>query len=362
MSLWHDIRLAGRRLVKDRWFTAVAAAALALGIGANTTVFTFANAVVLRGLPLTDPDAIVSVAMTDARGRMVGVSRLDFLDWRDAAHSFSHLAMLVPGLLNVSEHGRPAEQYNGTYGSANLFDLIGQRPELGRDFGPNDDIAGADPVVILSDSVWKSRYGADRAVLGRAITVNDLSCTIVGVMPPEMKFPFNNDMWLPFALLPPTIQQAKRERAQSAGHRTSCPRGDAGARADRARNDRGATGARSRGLQQGPAGVDRHLQRLGRRPADQSDRVLSLIGAVGFVLLIACANVANLLLGRAAQRSREIAVRVSLGASRWRIVRQLLVESVLLSTMAASSGFGLAVLGIRRFDAMSRPTSESRPG
>jgi putative ABC transport system permease protein len=134
VGLWQDIRLAARLLAKDKWFTTVAALALALGIGVNTTVFTFVNAVVFRGLPVADPDSIISLAMMDARGRFLGVSRLDVLDWRDAARSFSHLAVLTGASLNVSEQGRPAEQYNGTYGSANLFELIGQRPQLGRDF------------------------------------------------------------------------------------------------------------------------------------------------------------------------------------------------------------------------------------
>src|SRR5437773_2910604 len=145
VSLWQDIRLAGRLLVKDKGFTAVAALALALGIAVNTTVFTFANAVVLRGLPFSDPDSIVSIAMTDTRGRFLGVSRLDFLDWRDGARSFSHLAMLTGASLNVSEQSRLAEQYSGTYGSANLFELIGQRPQLGRDFAAADDVPGAEP-------------------------------------------------------------------------------------------------------------------------------------------------------------------------------------------------------------------------
>jgi len=211
VSLWQDLRLAVRLLVKDKWFTAVAALALALGIGVNTTVFTFANAVVLRGLPFADPDSIVSISMTDARGRFLGVSRLDLIDYRDGARSFSHLAALTGASLNVSEQGRPAEQYLGTYGSADLFESIGQRPQLGRDFAAADDVAGAEPVVILSDSLWKSRYGADRTVLGRAIKINDRVCTIIGVMPPEMRFPFNNDMWLPFALLPAPFLQAKRD-------------------------------------------------------------------------------------------------------------------------------------------------------
>jgi putative ABC transport system permease protein len=356
VSLWQDLRLAVRLLVKDKWFTAVAALALALGIGVNTTVFTFANAVVLRGLPFTDPDAIVSIAMTDARGRQLGVSRLDFLDWRDAARSFSHLAVLSGASLNVSEQGRPAEQYNGTYGAANLFELVGQRPQIGRDFSAADDSPGAEPVVIVSDSVWKSRYAADRAVLGRTIKINDRVCTIIGVMPPEMKFPFNNDMWLPFALLPPPFQQAKRSvrNLQVIG-----------------RLARGVT------LPQARSEIDTIVATLAHDHADTNkdfraavvaynDRVAgpqiklivyALLGAVGFVLLIACANVANLLLGRSAQRTREIAVRVSLGASRWRIVRQLLVESLVLSIGSGVVGFGLGIAGIRTLDAMlSDPT------
>ena len=351
MNLWQDIRLAIRLLLKDRGFTAVAAVALALGIGVNTTVFTFANAVVLRGLPFANPDAIIAIGMTDARGRQIGVSRLDFLDWRDGARSFSHLGVLTGASLNVSEQGRPAEQYNGTYNSANLFALIGQRTQLGRDFMASDDSAGATPVVILSDSVWKSRYAGDRDVLGRTIKVNDRICTVIGVMPPEMKFPFNNDMWLPFSLLPPPIQQAKRNvrTLQVIG-----------------RLHDGVT------LSQARSEIDTIVARLARDHADTNkdlralvirynDRVVgpqiklvvfSLLGAVAFVLLIACANVANLLLARSAKRTREIAIRVSLGAGRWRIVRQLLVESLVLSVGSGIIGFVLGVAGIRTIDQM----------
>src|SRR3954451_20260678 len=350
VSLWQDLRLAVRLLVKDKWFTAVAALALALGIGVNTTVFTFANAVVLRGLPFTDPDSIVSISMTDARGRFLGVSRLDFLDWRDGARSFSHLATLMGASLNVSEQGRPAEQYLGTYGSANLFELIGQRPQLGRDFAAADNVAGAEPVVILSDSVWKSRYAADRAVLGRAIKINDRICTVIGVMPPEMRFPFNNDMWLPFSLLPPPIQEAKRDvrNLQVVGRLRD------GVTLPQARTEIETIVAR---LAHDHPDTNKDLHAT---VVTYNDRVagpqiklvvFALMGAVGFVLLIACANVANLLLARSAQRTREIAVRVSLGASRWRIVRQLLVESILLSTISGILGLALALGGIRVFDA-----------
>jgi predicted permease len=356
VSLWHDVRLAFRLLVKDKWFTAVAALALALGIAVNTTVFTFANAVVLRGLPFTDPASIVAIGMTDARGRQVGVSRLDFLDWRDGARSFAHLAALTGASLNVSEQGRPAEQYNGTYGSANLFELIGQRPQLGRDFAAADDSPGAEPVVILSDSVWKSRYAGDRAVLGRAIKVNDRVCTVVGVMPPEMKFPFNNDMWMPFAMLPPPVQQAKR----SVRNLSVIGRLARGVRLGQARSEIETIVAR---LAQDHADTNKDFRAT---VVSYNDRVAgpqiklivySLLGAVGFVLLIACANVANLLLARSAQRTREIAVRVSLGASRWRIVRQLLVESLVLSIGSGIIGFGLGLAGVRAIDAiLSDPT------
>ena len=173
--------------------------------------------------------------MTDSRGRFRGVSRLDFLDWRDAARSFSRLAVLTAASLNVSEQGRPAEQYDGTYGSATLFELIGQRPQLGRDFTAADDTPGAEPVVIISDSVWKSRYAADRAVLGRAITVNDRVCTLRSCSP------------------------------RSAGSCSPCSSGPTGAtgddRLDHARDDRGL----ARGLR--VAGAPRDGSRSRQRAA-----------------------------------------------------------------------------------------------
>ena len=352
MSLWQDVRFAVRLLVKDKWFTAVAALALALGIGANNTVFTFVNAVLIRGLPFDDPDRIVSIGMMNARGRQLGVSRLDFIDWRTQSRAFDGLSILQQSPLNVSDEGRPAEQYQATYQSANLFPLIGQRPVIGRDFSAADDVQGSEPVAMLGDALWKSRYGGDPSIVGRVIKVNGNPTTVIGVMPPDMKFPFNNDLWMPLSQLPAEIWNAKRNVRNyqvvgrlATGVSLRQARSELDAIIGRLAHDYPDTNKELR------ADVMNYNDRMSNGPI----RVifLALMGAVGFVLLIACANVANLLLARSAARSREIAVRISLGASRWRIVRQLLVESVLLSVTAGIIGLGLSMLGVRWFDSVT---------
>jgi predicted permease len=356
MNLWQDLRFAVRLLIKDKWFTAVAAVALALGIGVNNAVFTLVNAVLIRGLPFDEPDRVISIAMTDTRNRQLGVSRLDFVDWRDQSRSFSGLSLVQGSPMNVSDEGRPAEQFQGTYGSANLFSVIGQRPLIGRDFGPADDTPSGAPVVILANGLWKNRYGSDPSIIGRTITINSRASTVIGVMAPDMKFPFNNDLWLPLSQLPAEVLNAKR------GVRSFQVVGRLAPRVT---------------ISQSRSELEAIVGRLAREFPDTNkdlrpsvvtynDRMsngpirtvfLSLMGAVVFVLLIACANVANLLLARSAQRSREIAVRVSLGASRRRIVRQLLVESVLLSIVSGIVGLGLSEIGVRMFDAaVSDPT------
>ena len=202
MDLWQDIRFAARLLVKDRWFTLAAATALALGIGANAAVFTFVNAVLVRGLPFHEPDRIMALWTEDDRGRQLGTSELDYEDWRTQSRSFSELAATLGSTINVSDEGRAPERVQGAYVTGNLFRLIGRAPVAGRDFTDADDQPGAEPVTIIGHSVWQDRYDADPAVVGRTLKANSKVVTIVGVMPPDMRFPNNVDIWVPRAQLP----------------------------------------------------------------------------------------------------------------------------------------------------------------
>ncbi len=349
-DIWQDVRFAARVLVKRRWYTLAAVTALALGIGANTAVFTLVNAVLLQGLPFDGADRIVALGMRDPRPRNFGVSSQDYDDWRRATRTIPTLSAAFGANLAISGDDRAPEQYTGVYMNANGFAITGSTAVLGRVYTVDEDRPGAEPVVVISNDVWKNRYGSNPSVLGRKIRVQALDATIIGVMPPNMKFPFNSEAWLPLAHLPPAVLNLGR------GNRQLFVFGKLpdGVTLEQARTEFQNL---SRELaRQYPttnkdltATVDLFLDRV----VGGNIKLLfwSLMGAVAFVLLIACSNVANLLLAQAADRAREIGVRVSLGATRWRIVRQLLVESVMLSLISGVAGLGLAQLGIKWFDA-----------
>jgi predicted permease len=350
MSLIQDIRFAARMLFKDRWFTAMAAVVLALGIGANNAVFTIVNAVLLRSLPFDKPDQIMMVLSRDSRGRDSGISIADFQDWKAATRTFSHLSFVFSGAFNIGDEGGVPEQYPGSYVSTNFFKMLGVSPALGRDFTPDEDTYGSQPVVMLSGNIWKQRYGSDPAVVGKPIRLNAVTATIIGVMPEGMRFPNGADIWMPVGSLPPAITQAPR---QARGYFAIGRLAD-GVTVEQARTELQAIGTKlSADFPESNKDIGPYADAFAARIVGPQLRLLfwSLMGAVGFVLLVACSNVANLLLARAAHRSNEVSVRVAVGARRWDVVRQLLVEAIMLSFVAGALGLVLSIGGIRWFDA-----------
>jgi predicted permease len=349
MSLFHDLRYAVRLLLRDRWFTAIAAVVLALGIGANNAVFTIVNAVLLRSLPFPDSEQLVVLLTRDTRGRQSGVSLADFDDWRSSSRTLSGMSLVFGGSFNVSDEGRIPERYAGSYVSANYFKMIGITPILGRDFGPEDDGPGGPPVVMLSNAVWQQRYGSEPNVLGTQIRLNGITATVIGVVRQGLGFPQQEQVWLPMSQLPPALRQQPRQARNYFG----IARLASGVTLEQARAELNAIGgalaSKYPDTNKELAPYPDSLQGLIVGP---QIRLLfwTLLGAVGFVLLIACSNVANLLLARAARRTGEMSVRVAIGASRWQVVRQLLTESVLLAFVAGGLGLALSVAGIRWFD------------
>jgi putative ABC transport system permease protein len=358
MSLLHDLRFAFRLIAKEKWFTAVAVGALALGIGVNATVFTLVNAVLIRGLPFKDSSQLYMLGVrrpVDTGGG--NLSYPDYQEWRAQSRTFAGIAGFSRGPMNLADDRGVPEQARGAWLTSNAFQVLGQQPLIGRDFTPQDDQKGAEKVVILGHGIWKNRYGSDPAVLGRILRVNGDPATIIGVMPEGEMFPTDAALWMPFV---PNANQEKRE------NRSIAVFGRLRADARRAEAQAEMDGIAGRLAAQYPASnkelTAAAVQTFNERfnGGDIRQIFLSMMGAVGFVLLIACANVANLLLSRSAQRAREIAVRVALGASRWRVVRQLLVESVLLGLMGGVFGLLLAIVGVRLFDA-AIPADAGKP-
>jgi predicted permease len=344
--MFRDLRFALHLIARERRYSAVAIIALALGIGINATVFTLVNAVLIRGLPFKDSARLYMLTPQGQRGG-VGVSFPELEDWRGQARSFVGIGAFSQDNMNVSDDRSAPQQARGALVTANTFALLGQPLLIGRDFAPGEDRKGAESVVILGYTLWKTRYDGDPGVLGRSVRIDGKAATIIGVMPEGMGFPSSGELWVPAV---PTAEQESRGarflqvfgrlRNDATRARTQAEMNAIGSRLAAAypeTNKEFATVA---------------VETFNERFNGGRIRVvfLAMMGAVGFVLLIACANVANLLLSRSVHRSREIAVRIALGATRWRVVRQLLIESVVLGFMGGAIGLGLAVIGVRLFD------------
>ena len=348
MSFLQDVKYAVRMLLKEPGFAATVVVALALGIGVNSTVFTLVNAVLFRGLPFEQADRVMYLSCNNHAQHQTDMrlSYPDFQDWRAQSKTFQGLAAFSPANVVVSDASIAPERFQAPRVTANNFSLIGQKPMLGRDFRPEEDHIGATPVCILGYGIWDSRYGRDPNIPGRVIRIDDVPTTVVGVMPKDMKFPLNADLWLP---LVPTGNFEKREsrEVQVFGRLAG------GVTLSQARTE--IEGIASRLAQAYPKsnqGVTSMVIPYNDEFNGNQIRLifLVLLGAVGFVLLIACANVANLLLARSLARTREISIRTALGAGRWRVIRQLLVESVLLSLLGGAGGLLIALWGVHLFD------------
>jgi len=352
-TLLQDLRYGLRTLNRSRSFALAAVLVLALGIGANTAIFSVVNSVLLRPLPFHDPDQLVQIWHTPPQTSFPGmkefaVSAANYLDWAAENHVFERIAIYTGGSYNLTGQGEP-EFVNGRSVSSGFFPTLEAQPMLGRVFSPDEDRPGHDHVVILSEAFWRSRFGADPNIVGKDISLDAASYRVIGVMPRKFQFPISSDpanaakLWTPLAM-------TDRQRAVRGEHHYAVI----------ARLHSGVT------LQQAQAEMDTISRRLEQQyPADDKGwgavvkplreelvgdvrtPLLVLLGAVALVLLIACANVANLVLARIVSRQKEIAVRSALGASRFRLLRQIVCETIVLSIAGGAAGLILAHFGVK---------------
>src|SRR4051812_8981577 len=331
-----DVRFAWRILARNGWATAGAIVTLALAMGVANTTFISTYADLWRDFPFERPDRIAIMRTADARGREAGLSFADYQDWRRDARVFDGpTAAFAIGAISLGRDGAPPEQFEGLYVSADTFSVLRVKPALGRDFSAADDRPGAEAVAIISSNIWKSRYAGSGDVLGRKVLVNGtMPATIVGVMPDGIRFIDFTDIWLPLAQMPGLAAQRRDTRPLMMIGRLPD-----GAGLDRVRADLSPIAAN---LAAAHPDTNKDIRPLVNTLLEAYNGLVTLTDsaiylpllAAAFVLLIAAANLANLLMARAAYRSREIAIRLAIGATQWRIVRGLLIESLLLAAVA----------------------------
>jgi putative ABC transport system permease protein len=342
-GLSRDLRIGARLLAKERWFTSAAVVALALGMAAVVMMLTIIDGYYFRGLSTGQPGRVLYVGNRDIGGRTRGLSYAQYQELTRSSRTLAPIGGFAGATMTVQSDGLSPETVGGAYLSATVFDILRVAPIVGRSFLPSDDRVGAPPVALLGHRLWTMRYGADPAIVGRTVTINGMPSTVVGVMPADFEFPYRETVWQPLALMPGlernerTIGVFGRLAAgNTAAQATTELRGLAAA----AESWRGDPDART-----APFTMRFGQQQTGRLGDDPPP--LMLIATALFVLLIACVNVANLLLARSVGRASEIAIRLAVGATRWHIVRQLVVESAMLALLAGAAGLWFSRLGVQ---------------
>jgi len=348
-AILRDFRYGVRSLVKHPGVTLFAITALTLGIGATTTMFSIVYGALIKGLPYDDGDRIVEVSRTMPARHMdrMDMPLSEYFDYRDAQHSLARMAAYDDGTMNVSDGASLPERYLGAWTTASFFDVMHIRPLLGRTFAAGEDTPRGAKVVVIGYGLWDRRFGRSEAALGRSIRVNGEPFTIVGVMPKEFTLPDNCDLWLPIQDDPLAKKHDEQVGVQVIGTLApgvSLPRADAEMAAI-AKTEAVRYKEFDEGL--GATAMSYVKSEIGPQPIKL---LWAMLFAVFFVLLIACANVANLLIERAAHRSKEVSIRAALGATRGAVVRQFLIEALMLAAAGALLGTGVAYFGVRIFN------------